>query len=141
MAVLKVETDIIRRAEILVIMYVEIYKTGIIIFIGDVTLTDNFQYQNQFLHMWVTNQPNIFVDQGQFSDTDFISGTHQRKNIPFADQWFSYHFLSNRLISVILWWSVLLVEEPGVTLRKPPTCRKYDFLKLCYVQFILVTTC
>ena len=51
MAVLKVETDIIRRAEILVIMYVEIYKTGIIIFIGDVTLTDNFQYQNQFLHM------------------------------------------------------------------------------------------
>jgi hypothetical protein len=35
-------------------------------------------YQSQFLHMWVTNWPYIFVDQGQFSDADFISGTHQR---------------------------------------------------------------
>ena len=58
------------------------FKTGIIIVIGDVKmcldipLTDNFQYQSQFLHVRVTNWPNIFVDQGQFSDPDFISGTH-----------------------------------------------------------------
>ena len=41
----------------------------------DVTLTDNFQYQSQFLRMQVTNWPNIFVDQCQFSDPDFISST------------------------------------------------------------------
>ena len=27
-----------------------------------------------------------FVDQGQFSDPDFISGTHQRENVQFADK-------------------------------------------------------
>jgi len=51
----------------------------------DVTLTDNFQNQSQFLHMRVTNWPTIFVDQGQFSDPDFISGTYQRENVQFAD--------------------------------------------------------
>ena len=45
----------------------------------DVTMTDKFQYQSQFLHMRARNWPNIFVDQGQFSDPDFISGTHQRE--------------------------------------------------------------
>jgi len=25
------------------------------------------------------------VDQGQFSDPDFISGTHQREHVQFAD--------------------------------------------------------
>ena len=50
----------------------------------DVTLTDNFQYQ--FLHMWVTNWRNIFVDQGQFSDPDFIGGTHQMENVQFANK-------------------------------------------------------
>jgi hypothetical protein len=25
------------------------------------------------------------VDQGQYSDPDFISGTHQRKNVQFDD--------------------------------------------------------
>ena len=53
---------------------------SVVVFIGDV-LTDNFQYQSQFLRMRVTNWPNIFVDQGQFSDPDFISGTHQRGNV------------------------------------------------------------
>jgi hypothetical protein len=38
------------------------------------------------LRMRVTNWPNIFVDQGQFSDLDFISGTHQRENVQFADK-------------------------------------------------------
>ena len=47
-------------------MYVEIFKTGVIVFIGvfDATLTDNFQYQSQFLHMRVTTWPNIFEDEG-----------------------------------------------------------------------------
>jgi hypothetical protein len=26
------------------------------------------------------------VDQGQFSDRDFISGTHQRENVQFVDK-------------------------------------------------------
>jgi hypothetical protein len=26
------------------------------------------------------------VDQGQFSDPDFISGTHQKENVQFADK-------------------------------------------------------
>jgi len=38
------------------------------------------------LRMRVTKLPNIFVDQGQFSDPDFISGTHQRVNVQFADK-------------------------------------------------------
>ena len=91
--VLKISTYIITsiaasptgRAMILVIKYVEIFKTGVIVFVGDITLTDNFQYQSQFLHMRVTNWPNIFVDQSQFSDPDFISGTQQRENVQFAN--------------------------------------------------------
>jgi hypothetical protein len=38
------------------------------------------------LYMRVTNWPNIFVDQGHFSDPDFISRTHQRENVQFADK-------------------------------------------------------
>jgi hypothetical protein len=40
-------------AVILVIMYVEIFKTDVIVFISDIEmcLTDNFQYQSQFLRM------------------------------------------------------------------------------------------
>jgi hypothetical protein len=81
-------------SRILVIMYVKIFKTGIIVFISDVKmcLMSHWQiifYISQFLHMWVTNWPNIFVDQCQFSDPDFISGTHQRKNVQFADKYAS----------------------------------------------------
>ena len=67
-------------------MYVKIFKTGVIVFIVDLTLTDNFQYQNHLFRMQVTKWLNIFVDQGQFSDQDFISKTHQRENIQFADK-------------------------------------------------------
>jgi len=72
-------------------MYVEIFKTGLIVFIGDVKhfdveLTANFQYQSQFLLMQVTNSPNVFVDQGQFSDPDFINATHIRENVQFANK-------------------------------------------------------
>ena len=64
MAVLKVETDIITsiaarpigRAVILVIMYVETFKTKNIILllvmslnVTEVTLTDNFLYQSEFV--------------------------------------------------------------------------------------------
>jgi len=70
---LKVEIDIIasigasptERALILAIIYVEIFKTGVV---G--TLIDNFQYHNQFLRMRVTNCPSIFVDQCQFNDPE-----------------------------------------------------------------------
>jgi hypothetical protein len=49
---MKVETDIITsiavsligRAGILMIMYVETYKTDVIVFINNVTLTNHFQY-------------------------------------------------------------------------------------------------
>ena len=51
----------------------------------DVTMTDNFQYQSQFLRMGVTNWPNIFLGKGQFSDSDVISGTHQEENLQFAE--------------------------------------------------------
>ena len=62
-AVLKVETDIIAsitgsltgRTAKLVIMVVEIFKTNAVVFICDVTLTNDFQYQSQFLYMRVTN--------------------------------------------------------------------------------------
>jgi hypothetical protein len=49
-------------------------------------MTDNIQYQSQFLRMGVTNWPNIFLGKGQFSDSDVISGTHQWKNVQFADK-------------------------------------------------------
>jgi hypothetical protein len=51
----------------------------------DVTLAYNFQYQSQILHMIVTTLPNNNADQGQFSEPDFISGTHQKENVQFAD--------------------------------------------------------
>jgi uncharacterized protein YqiB (DUF1249 family) len=90
--VLKVETDLSASITACPTMYVKIFKTGVIVFISEVknvfnvTLTDYLQYQSKFLHMRVTNWPNIFVDQGQFSDPDFISGTHQRENVQFADK-------------------------------------------------------
>ena len=88
MAILKVETDIIAnissspmgRAVIFVIMFVEARITDIIVFISDV------------MCMRVTNWPNIFVDQGQFRGSDFISDTHQRENVQFKDN--SVYFLS-----------------------------------------------
>ena len=42
--------------------------------------------------MRVTNRANILVDQGQFSDPDFTSGTHQRENVKFADNICDYRF-------------------------------------------------
>jgi hypothetical protein len=37
--------------------------------------------------------PNIFVDQGQFSDPDFISGTHQMEKNVKCDEKFKYSVL------------------------------------------------
>ena len=94
-----VETDTIASiaaspigpAVILVIMYYEIFKTGDIIFIGDLKtcLTSHWPIIfniSQFLRMRVKTWPNIFVDQGQFSEPDYISGTHLRENVQFADK-------------------------------------------------------
>ena len=63
LAVLKVETDIITsiavsligRAAILVIMYVETFKTNINVFSGSVTMTNNFQYQSVWLFLNITH--------------------------------------------------------------------------------------
>jgi hypothetical protein len=49
----------------------------------DVRLTD----------MRVTNWPNIFVDQGQFSGPDFIRGTDQRENVKYADKQLDLSFV------------------------------------------------
>ena len=61
-----------------VIMSVATFKTDVIVFIGDVIMCLTSDWR-------VTNWPNIFVDQGQFIDPDFISGTHQMENVQFAD--------------------------------------------------------
>ena len=92
-AILKFETDIIANisaspigwAGIFVMMSVEAFRTNFIVFIGDgiMCLTSDWQIN---LHLRVTNWPNIFVDQGQLSDPDFISGTHQRENVQFANK-------------------------------------------------------
>ena len=90
---MKVETDIIAnistiprgRAWIFVIMCVTAFRTDLIVFICDVIMCFTSDWPIS-LCMRVTNWPNIFVDQGQFSDPDFISGTHQRENVQFADK-------------------------------------------------------
>ena len=64
-------------------------ETDIIVFICDVIMCFTSEWPIN-LPMQVTNWPNIFGDQGQFSDPDFISGIHQRKNVRFADNWFLY---------------------------------------------------
>ena len=96
---MKVETDIFSASltgltVMLVIMYVQIFKTNVIVFICDIKicLTSHCPIIfniSQFLLIRVTTWPNIFVDQGQFSDPDFISSTHQRKNVKFVDKTFS----------------------------------------------------
>ena len=97
--IISITTNLIGRAVILVIMYIffmsKSSKLTLLFYwwrqnVLDVTLTNNFQYQSQFLRMRVTNWSNIFVDQGQFSDLDFISVTHQRENVQFDD---NLHYL------------------------------------------------
>jgi hypothetical protein len=88
--ILKVETDIISyisaspwgQAGIFVIMSVEAFRTDVV-FIGDVIMCFTSDWP---INLRVTIWPNIFVDQGQFSDQDLISGTHQRENVQFADK-------------------------------------------------------
>jgi hypothetical protein len=119
----------------------------------DVILTDNFQYQSQLLPMRVTNWPNIVVNQGQFSDTDLISATHQRENVQYADKlqvsnacvicMYILHKLANSLVpySVLIsdWfkyslsayctfslWCVALIKS--VSLNWPWFTTQYEFL-------------
>ena len=40
-----------------------------------------------YIRLTNTNWPNIFVEQGQSSDPDFISGTHQRENVQIANKY------------------------------------------------------
>jgi hypothetical protein len=86
MSVLKILTYIItsitvcpvRLAAILVIMSVLNFKTNVILQYAQRFFIFNI---SQFMTMRVTNWPNIFVDQGQFSDSDSISSTHQREHV------------------------------------------------------------
>ena len=93
------------RPVILGIMYVKIFRTTCdnvcqdlqnwcFVFnsdVFDITLIDDFQYQSEFLRMRV-----IFVDQGQLSHPDFISSTHQRENVQFADKYISLQFIKQK---------------------------------------------
>ena len=75
MTILKVETDNIAntaaspivQAVIFVLISVEAFRTDVIVFIGDIIMCFTSDLQINLL-MWATNWPNIFVDQGQFSD-------------------------------------------------------------------------
>jgi hypothetical protein len=40
------------------------------------------------------------VDQGQFSDPDFISGTHQMENVQFANRWILFVYLFALMLNV-----------------------------------------
>jgi hypothetical protein len=72
------------------IFYLNVYYVdAIIVFIGDIIMCFTSDWQIN-LRIRVTNWPNIFVDQGQFSDSDFISGTHQRENVQIADKCFYF---------------------------------------------------
>ena len=90
---LKVETDIIAnisassigQAGIFVIMSDEAFWSDLIVFIRDIIMCFTSDWPIN-LRMRVMNWPNIFVDQCKFSDLDFISGTHQRENVQFADK-------------------------------------------------------
>jgi len=119
-SVLKVETDIISsisvspiwRAVILVIRSVDTFKSDVIVFIGDVMcLTSDWPIN---LHMPVTNWPNIFVDQSQFSDPDFISGTHQRENVQFANK----SGLLYLLMQDLLYLCHMIIVQKCVTLSR-----------------------
>ena len=109
---MKVETEIIAnisaiprgRAGIFVIMCVTAFRTDLIVFICDVImcLTSDCPIN---LRMRVKNWPNICVDQNQFSDPDFISGTHQRENVQFDDK-------LHLLLYTVLYLNVLLECDP-----------------------------
>ena len=87
-AILKFETNVIAnisvnpiwRAVIFVIMSVDTFKTDVVVFIGDVIMCFRSDWLIN-LHLILMNWPNTFVDQGQFSDPNFISSTHQRENV------------------------------------------------------------
>ena len=92
-AILKVETNIIAnisaspivRARIYVMMSVEAFRTDVIVFISDVIMCFTSDWPIN-LCTRVKNWPNIFVNQSQFSDSDFVNGIHQRENVQFTDK-------------------------------------------------------
>jgi hypothetical protein len=68
------------------------------------------------LCMRVTNWPTIFMNQCQFSDPDFISGTLQRKNVQFADikclrSKFLFAFWSLKPVLFLSCSSVLVIQS------------------------------
>ena len=73
---INISTDSIGRARIFEIMSVKAFRTDVIVSISDAIICFMSDWLIN-LHKRVTNWPNIFVDQSQFSDPDFISSTHQ----------------------------------------------------------------
>jgi hypothetical protein len=64
-------------------VFVSYVSTDVIVFIDDVIMCFTSDWPR---NLRVTNSTGLifFVDQGQFSDPDFISGTHQRGNVQFS---------------------------------------------------------
>ena len=65
------------------VMSVEAFSTDVIVFIGGVIMCFTSDWPIN-LHMRGKNWLNIFVDQGQVRDPDFISGTHQSEKCPIC---------------------------------------------------------
>jgi hypothetical protein len=57
-------------------------------------------------------------------------------NLPISDGGMVFNATYNN-ISVISWWSVLLLQETGVPGKKPSTCRKSltNFIKQCCIKY------
>jgi hypothetical protein len=57
----------------------------------------------------VMNWPNIFVNQGQFSDPDFICGTHPRQHVQFADKAIYQRNRTRQRKTIYIIWSCQIV--------------------------------
>ena len=69
---------------IIVIKSVEAFRTDVIVFIGDVIMCLKSDLSIN-MRMRVMNWSNTYVDQGQFSDQDFILAAHikgKTSNLP-----------------------------------------------------------
>ena len=84
------------------------------------------------LCMRVTNWPTTFMNQGQFSDPDFISGTHQRENVQFAN----IKCLRGKVL--FAFWSlkpVLFLSCSSVLVIKHTVSQRYSVINHCDRHF------
>ena len=97
------------RTRIFVKMSVEAFRTEVIVFIGDVIMCFTSDWPIN-LRMRVTNWLNIFVDYCQFSDPDFISDTHQRENVHFAEN-HNYNVMTSWHYDGVTLWRHCKIED------------------------------